>query len=1321
MAAFSKCITTTELFSPKDVAELEREIRRVGGNGNAAAIAAAKAIMGRAQEMRAMIMDAAGIEEPGIKASNRAQTDTPAFKKWFGDSKVVDENGDPLVVYHGTRQKFSEFSHFVRRRSGAMGTFSFSASPALASSYAQRRDGGSSPNVVPAYLSLQNPLVIDALGSNFGAVPAPFAGRAFNSKFGQDASFDEGDAISIDMLALLAKENGHDGLIVRNVQDAGRPSDWGEVSTTFMAFEPTQIKSAIGNSGEFDGTDPDITASNRAQTDDDWKNSPKVVLYRSADDTYIARGYSFSETKKAAQDYTTNPGFGGKNLYKVSVPTGNVLDLTSSKSPWKDLAKAASVDVDPDEFDGYISRAIPAKPSLADALADAGYDWVKVEDDFPAGSITWQVLSDRAEWAVSDILDPPQDDTDITASNRRVPIVGQSMTLPATTNFDAGRIKLQDDALRMRRVLESVKAQGGKVGEGQNFYDANTLMPGRIQAAMDDFRDDVVKPLIDKASKAKIEMDELALYAYAKHASERNDYIASINPRLPDGGSGMKTADAAAILQQVASSGKQADYDSLHADLMSITSTTRQLLLNEGLITQDEFDKMDQAYEFYIPLRGWENVVEETGAARPGVGRGVNIRGKETIRALGRTSRAGGLIENALRDYERAVSRVEKNDVGKVLLDFVLSNPDPDLWGVDVVKRRPAFNKAQGVVQFTNVVETGENTIGVKVAGEQVYIELADPALARALRQAWKDETSGLERATLAMTGWWNNWQRAVLTRYNPAFAAINLPRDALWSGTFSALDELGVKGLAKYALAFPAALVASGRSELGIPGNSATAKMYEQFRAAGGITGGFYMRSVEDIRKDLRRDLMMAGPKAKTYPIKAARFVMKSLEFLGSASENATRFALYAAAREVGRSPVQAALLAKNGTTNFNRKGEWGGALNNLYLFFNAGAQGTTQLAKVLKNPAVLSAMAGVAGVGAMLALYGASAGGDDEDGEAYWDKVPSYVKERNLVIMLPPGDALGDGITRIGKRGRYITVPAQYGFNIFPNMGYMTADVWRNSQNKARGLTPTKAALHMTSVVFGSINPFGGSVDLTDGVQVLLAAMPTLVDLPIQIVNERNTFGTPSSPTKYDSRPDSERMFTSLQGTAVQKVAKKVNELGGGNEAKTGKVMGVETSVSPGTIKTLVSATTGGLGSFVTQMADSIIALSSDTEDLRAKSMPVLNRFYGEVDEDASIRTAAERRREVGALIEEVKRQRKEGIEPELDAEANRLLDLAGLQERQQKELSRMRKEEVEIIRGDSTDAEKKVERKRIQADRDRLSIEFNREFLRGLAESE
>jgi len=641
-----------------------------------------------------------------------------------------------------------------------------------------------------------------------------------------------------------------------------------------------------------------------------------------------------------------------------------------------------------------------------------------------------------------DIADPVNDDVEteepqLSRSNRRqrLSTVGQNFTLPATSRFDDARIKLQDDALRMRRVIEAVKAKGGVVGEAQNFYDANTLMPGRVQATMDDFRDNVMRPLIDKAVAAKIDMDELSLYAYAKHARERNAYIASINPRMPDGGSGMKNADAANILADVAAGPKATEYEDLHRDLMSITSTTRQVMLVEGLITQDEFNALDGSYDFYIPLRGLENVDENTGAMRPGVGRGINVRGGETIKALGRKSQASDLIENVIRDYQRVITRVEKNDVGKVLLDFVLSNPDPDLWGVDVERSKPSLNKATGLVQYTKTIEKGEDTIGVKVGGQQIYIKLADADLARGIRQAWKDETSGLERATLAVSGWWNNWLRNVLTRYNPAFAAINIPRDALWSGTSAALAELGPKGLVRYMANYGKALMASSRQEAGLSGtansligNQSVDQVFQEFRSAGGITGGFYMRSLEDINKDLRNELLLAGAKPNNTfeiikslpPYKLATLTARMLEFMGSASENATRFALYQAAKDVGRTPAQAALLAKDGTTNFNRKGEYGGALNNMYLFFNAAVQGNRQLFKVMKSPAVQASMAGVTGVGMMLALYGASAGGEDDDGETYWDKIPSFVKERNPVFMLPPGEPLMEGIERMGKSGR-------------------------------------------------------------------------------------------------------------------------------------------------------------------------------------------------------------------------------------------------------------------------------------------------------------
>lgn len=1102
--------------------------------------------------------------------SNRV-TATPAFKRWFGDSKVVDADGKPLVVYHGTTRDISQFKTGDRAYTGlatselgawfaAPSDENLSADAALRLarqaaenfSYSQQDIDGGPPSVYSVFLSIKNPKVFEYFDDLQEAVDSAGSVAAFRSQ---------------------AEMDGHDGIVVR-----GSRTDSGELRDDWVAFNPTQIKSATGNNGEFDPENPSILKSNRRQK-----------------------------------------------------------------------------------------------------------------------------------------------------------LIGTNFEVESTSKIDAARIKLQDDALRMKRVIEAVKAKGGKVGEAQNFYDANTLMPGRIQAAIDDFKTNIVRPMLDKAAEYGIDMDELSMYSYAKHAKERNAYIASINPRMPDGGSGMTNDEADNILQMVDLAGDTAKFEELHQALMGITSATRQVMLSEGLITPDEFTALEGAYENYIPLRGFENVDEETGVARPGVGRGVNIRGAETIRAMGRKSKAGDLIENVIRDYERVISRVEKNDVAKVLLDFVLSNPDPDLWGVDVERTKPGFNKALGTVQYTKSVEKGEDTIGLKVGGEQVYIKFADKELTRALRQAWKDETSGLERATLAMTGWWNNWMRAVLTKYNPAFAAINIPRDALWSGTASALAELGPKGLASYLAAYPKAFMASARQEAGVAGtsnklfgNPQIDARFAEFRSAGGITGGFFMRSLDDINQDLRNELLLAGAAARNPweavkalpPFKLAKLTLRVLEFMGTASENATRFALYQASREQGNSPAKAAILAKDGTTNFNRKGEFGGALNNLYLFFNAAVQGNAQLFKVLKSPAVQASMAGVTGVGMMLALYGASTGGEDDDGEAYWDKIPSYVKERNVVIMLPPGDALAGGIERVGQRGRYITIPVQYGFNIFPNLGYTMADVLRNQADPKRGMTPTKAALHMTSTVLGSINPFGGAVDVSDGVQVLLAAMPTLVDLPIQIITERGTFGTPSSPQKspFDKRPDSERMFTSQQDSVSAKIAKALNELGGGNEAKAGEIMGVETSVAPGTIQTLISATTGGLGTFVEQVGTAVASMAGGDGDLKASKVPFLNKFYGEVDEGANIKAAGDRMREVKALSEEVKAQQKLGLDPELKDKEERLMRLAGMQETYQKQSTMIRKREIEIIKDSKmTDAEKKLARKQLQVERDKLATDMNREYLR------
>ena len=1132
-----------------------------------------------------------------MASAYRAVTETPEFKRWFGDSKVVDADGKPLVVYHATTYgDFDAFSKAEQRKGMAGYGFYFTDrfGSEIYADYGMNfqmprnwRGDEKKVNVMPVYLHMTNPLVID----NIADVLARY-GKRDPGQFGQARQF---GGMSPDAMTAIQRD-GFDGVITNEYVKRQRDGSYNVVEPgtkdaikhpVYVTFEPEQIKSAIGNNGQFDPENADIRMS----------------------------------------------------------------------------------------------------------------------------------------------------------ANRNAPIQGSRFTLPGMDGnrirWDKIRRALQDDDLRMKRVQDAVLKQGGTVNEEQNFYDANTLMPGRVQTMMDDFRRDVIKPMIEKAAKAKIDLEELALYAYAKHAEERNNYIASINPRMPDGGSGMTTADANKILADIAASGKQAQYDDLHQDLMSITETTRRVLLDEGLITQEQFDAMEQQYGSYIPLRGFENVDEETGAIRPGIGRGINVRGKETIKALGRASRAGDLIENVIRDYQRAVVRSEKNNVGKVLLDFVLSNPDPDLWGVDVDKTTASFDKKRGIVQYTKAIDKGEDTIGVKVAGQQVYIKLADKDLTRALKQSFKDEVSGLERATVAMSGWYNNLMRNVLTRYNPPFAMVNAIRDAQ-SGLVAAVDELGAKGAARFSAHLPKAIAATTADETNKMwlSNPLTQQYLREFKAAGAVTGGFFMRNLEDIAQDLRDDLLMAGAAPRTLGEKAkynkvtklaykgsVKF-LRALELMGAASENATRFALYMAARDMGRTPAQAALLAKNGTTNFNRKGEWGGALNNLYLFFNAAVQGNAQLFKTLKNPKVAAALTGVAGLTVSLAFLNAGMGGEDDDGEKYWDKIPGYEKERNLIIMLKPGDGISEGISRVGKRGRYIKIPVQYGLNFFTNLGYSVSDVIRNAQDPRQGKAAAKAGMHMASTFFGSLNPFGGALDLTDGVSVAMAVAPTIVDLPIQIGTERNAFGTPTAPTPFpgDTRPDSERMFISQMDGFAADLAKAMNRVGGGNEAKAGKILGVETAVTPGTIKTIIAGTSGGLGAFFEQIYDTATGLLGDDKNLKTNRIPLLNKVYGEAGEDVNVRLAGDRMREVGAAVKVIENQIRDGIKPDVTDEDKRLMSIASAQEIYNKESARLRKDEIDVIRSTTmTPEQKRIARDNIMAARDRMATSVNRVYLNSFGAAE
>lgn len=277
----------------------------------------------------------------------KAVTATPAFKEWFGNSKVVDDKGKPLAVYHGTTQDFDTFSRQRADPGGDWGRgFYFTntvadvnanyagVGPDLDNKLQRHMEAAEAEEevdpdawlkiqndlvkhqgaVTPVYLSLQNPLELggknepswdyefnedtseetgelvdflmaaqgildetgnaiyygdlaDAVIDNAGDKATAILGLAKHAL--AYVSDENGDMNSGEILRQIVERMGFDGIIDRHVNKKfgsekriGKPMVGMDKNTVhYIAFEPTQIKSAIGNRGTFNPKDPNILAS----------------------------------------------------------------------------------------------------------------------------------------------------------------------------------------------------------------------------------------------------------------------------------------------------------------------------------------------------------------------------------------------------------------------------------------------------------------------------------------------------------------------------------------------------------------------------------------------------------------------------------------------------------------------------------------------------------------------------------------------------------------------------------------------------------------------------------------------------------------------------------------------------------------------------------------------------------------------------------------------------------------------------------------------------------------------------------------------------
>lgn len=223
-----------------------------------------------------------GPVNPQVKSDN--------FKQWFGDwendpanaSKVVDAEGKPLVVYHGTAFEKGEKPYYVfdpdppRRNAytteGKFSGFQFTNDPDIAKHYSGKEYGEEGFRGAGTWKIKKGDTYRDGSGETidqktYHAYSQTFLDikRPLVLKVGDDINtFDEANKIAQNIIESGSKE--YDGIIIKNANWDGSTKAWGAENDQYIVFDPNQIKSATGNNGAFSPTNPDIRGSSALGT-----------------------------------------------------------------------------------------------------------------------------------------------------------------------------------------------------------------------------------------------------------------------------------------------------------------------------------------------------------------------------------------------------------------------------------------------------------------------------------------------------------------------------------------------------------------------------------------------------------------------------------------------------------------------------------------------------------------------------------------------------------------------------------------------------------------------------------------------------------------------------------------------------------------------------------------------------------------------------------------------------------------------------------------------------------------------------------------------
>lgn len=358
-------------------------------------------------------------------------------REYFADSKVLDDGGNLLLVYHGTRKAdFTEFRRNVNY---------FTDSMEMADSYSPNGEKYS------GYLNITNPYIIDAGGEKWSRIPIDAETKQFLDEYGSSTFKEDGAwrTTPADIAAAIEEavdegEMDYDGIIIRNVDDTGSYSKTGEnvAANDYIAFRSNQFKNA-------DNTSPTADRDIRhALPDEDLD----VLFGDDTDGSNSVQDATFDAEAVVARGMPRTAG-------KSSLTVGELRKMVANNTKQKVYSKKDALSV-VGRFAGISDLTQKARTEIADAV------W-QILNESPDIEYRRDVAHDMAEFIVAKIVaDAKTENPNVLEAQERLSYLRTGIGKLSFSEEDISEIRHVRDKKGLKQILGRWGYKGARKGAG---------------------------------------------------------------------------------------------------------------------------------------------------------------------------------------------------------------------------------------------------------------------------------------------------------------------------------------------------------------------------------------------------------------------------------------------------------------------------------------------------------------------------------------------------------------------------------------------------------------------------------------------------------------------------------------------------------------------------------------------------------------------------------------------------------------------------------------------------------------------------------------